>query len=292
MLIGFIGDVHGRVFHALALAATWQAETGRRFDHLVQLGDMAAFPDLEKADAATKRHVALDPADADFSRLLKAKGKRAQRLARVRSELLPPIHFVRGNHEAFDWLDGLSIDRTTQTAATDPFDLFRFVPDGTVLQFSDTKLAFLGGVEGHSDARAIDDGAYRTLLDLGHGAFDLLVTHDPPYGIGVGYRGQTQGSGLVTKLVETVQPAFHVAGHVHHLSGPRRYGQTTSWTLSGLVASSRWYPDLNGFEPGCLAVLDTDTKSLRPIADEWMAHFDTKSFDFDSWFDEFIMEHE
>ena len=48
MIIGFIGDVHGLVYHALALTATWQAKTGKRFDHLIQLGDMAASPDPDR----------------------------------------------------------------------------------------------------------------------------------------------------------------------------------------------------------------------------------------------------
>jgi hypothetical protein len=43
VLIGFVGDVHGRVFHALAALATWRAETGRRFDLVIQVGDLGAF---------------------------------------------------------------------------------------------------------------------------------------------------------------------------------------------------------------------------------------------------------
>ena len=102
----------------------------------------------------------------------------------------------------------------------------------------------------------------------------------------LGHRGDNWGSRLIKRLIEQTQPTFHVAGHVHHLSG-RRTGQTTSWTLPALVAGPRWYPELNGFELGCLAVLDTDTGTLRPITDEWMAGFDTKTFDFDSWLEGF-----
>ena len=48
------------------------------------------------------------------------------------------------------------------------------------------------------------------------------------------------------------------------------------------MASARWYPELDGFEPRRVAVLDTDTGTLRPITYEWMADFDRKSSDFDS----------
>ena len=61
MIIGFIGDVHGKVFHALAVAAMWQAVTDKRFDLLIQLGDLGAYPDPKKFDAAGQRYVTLDP---------------------------------------------------------------------------------------------------------------------------------------------------------------------------------------------------------------------------------------
>ena len=206
----------------------------------------------------------------------------------MRNELLPPTQFVRGNHEDFDFLKELHVDGLIGSAKVDPFDLFRYVPDGTVLRLGGLSVAFLGGIEmKNGDDRAIGEAAYDTLIGLGTGTIDVLVTHDAPYGTSLGYRQDNWGSKLIERLIKETQPTFHVNGHVHHVSGPRRYGQTTSWTLSALVASARWYPELNGFELGCLAVLDTDTGTLRPITDEWMADFDTKSFDFDSWFEGF-----
>ena len=50
MLIGFVGDLHGRVLHAFALIVTWQKRNGRRFDLLVQVGDMGAFPDMSSLE--------------------------------------------------------------------------------------------------------------------------------------------------------------------------------------------------------------------------------------------------
>ena len=40
MTTGFVGDVHVLVLHTIAALATWQAVTGRRFDLVVQVGDM------------------------------------------------------------------------------------------------------------------------------------------------------------------------------------------------------------------------------------------------------------
>jgi len=40
MNIAFLGDLHGRVFHALALLTTWQAKAGKMLDMIIQVGDL------------------------------------------------------------------------------------------------------------------------------------------------------------------------------------------------------------------------------------------------------------
>jgi hypothetical protein len=110
MLLGFLGDVHGHAFHAIASLATWQQETGRQFDLIIQVGDMACEPDLDQVvlDAATDPHLTLDPAEADFARLLNAEGRHADLLRRLRQHFRSPIYFLRGNHEPFAWLRQLA----------------------------------------------------------------------------------------------------------------------------------------------------------------------------------------
>jgi Icc-related predicted phosphoesterase len=247
MLIGFIGDVPGKVFNAIAVAAMWQAIKGERFDLLIQLGDLGAYPDPDRFDEAAKRYLELDSSVQGFKSLLQAEGRRAELLRKMRESFAGPIYFLRGNHEDFEYLNGLEMDKTSEAAPVDPFDLYRFVPDGTVIEFGDTRIAFLGGIETKvPDARSFDGEAYEALDAMGTGAFDILVTHEPPYGIGVGFRGNLQGSKMVTSLIERTQPTFHLSGHLHHLNGPRTYGRTTSLSLSGLDASARWAPhDIN-----------------------------------------------
>jgi len=286
VLIGFIGDVHGQVFHAIAAVATWQARTGQRFDLLIQVGDLGAYPDPARMDAASRQYLAVEPAQADFSRLLRAEGKRAETLRSLRGRVASAVHFIRGNHEDFAWLRQLPVDLATTTAPVDPFDLFRYVPDGTLLERAGFRIAFLGGADDQDAGEgAIDPTAHQSLLGLGPGKIDLLITHDAPYGISVGYYGQTQGSRLITQLIERTQPTFHVAGHLA-LNGPRFYGRTTFLCLDGLVESRRWHPTARGLAPGCLAVLDTAQASLSPVMDPWLSTFDTP-FDFDRWAEAF-----
>lgn len=287
MLVGFVGDAHGRVLHAIAAVATWQARAGRRFDLVIQVGDLGAYPDLatmDPIDPVAYPHLALDPSEADFSRLLRAEGDRAGNLKRVRAQFNCPIYFIRGNHEDYEWLQQLPGDETTGIAPADPHGFFRYVPDGRLLRFGALRIAFLGGAgDGTRGAAAgdVDRDALQSLMALGPGKFDVLVTHDAPYGISVGYRGQTLGSKLITRLVAHTQPAFHVAGHVH-LNGPRAIGRTTFLCLSALRPSVRRHPDAQGLQPGCLAVLDTETARLAPVTDPWLSSFPTP-FDFDAW---------
>ena len=288
MIIGFIGDVLGKVFNAIAVPAMWQAVTGKRFDLLIQLGDLGAYTDPDRLDEAGKRYLELDSSVQGFKSLLQADGRRAELLRKMRDSFASPIYFLRGNHEDFEYINQLQADHTPPSAPVDPFDLYRYVPDGTVMELGDTRIALLGGIETKvPDAQSIDGRAYEALKAMGSGAFDVLVTHDPPHGISVGFRGNLQGSKMVTELIERTQPAFHLSAHLHHLNGPRTYGRTTSLSLSSLDASARWAPHDINYQPGCLTTLDTETSILAPVTDEWLTTSRAKNFDPDTWFENF-----
>src|SRR5262245_34988619 len=207
MLVGFLGDLHNRVFHGLAVLLEWQRRTGRRLDLVVQLGDLGV-PEPDP-DAPYR-----DEADRDIRDLLRAAGRRAASLRRARSLLAGPVRFIRGNHEDRAWLAALPAD-----GRADQFDVFRYAPDGTLLELDGWRLGLLGGVEPvdphDGPETAIDRGAADRVLAVGR--LDVLVTHDGPYGIATSYYGKVQGSTVVTELVERLKPRFHVAGHYHHL---------------------------------------------------------------------------
>ncbi len=286
MLIGLVGDVHGQAFHALVALAILQERLGRRFGLLVQVGDMGAYPEPSRMDEASRRYLEADPSQGDFARLLHAEGELAEQLLRLRGLFSGPLHFIRGNHEDYPWLRSLPIDAASGTAVVDPFDLLRYVPDGTILRLGEFTVAFLGGEEsgGSVEDGEIDPVAYERVIELGPGRVDLLVTHDTPYGLSTGYRGQVQGSRLITELAECLRPTFHLAGHYHHLNGPRSCGYTAFLGLAQLVPSAIRQPEARGLQEGCLAVLDTEKGELQPVTDAWLSEFPTP-FDFQAWSD-------
>lgn len=288
MLIGFVGDLQGRVLHALALIVTWQQRNGRRFDLMVQVGDMGAFPDMPSLERTANRHFALDPSQRDFVRLMCADAGLAASLATLRRYLSGPVHFIRGNHEDFDWLEQLPRDSGSGTAAVDRCGLMRYVPDGTVMTFGGLRIAFLGGIEERDDAADINRSAYEALLALEPGSIDVLVTHQGPYGSSAGFKGDIHGSRMISQLIERIRPSFHVAGHAHVFAGPTRFGDTAYLGLDVIVASPLYHPDVQGFQPGCLGVLDTDHGKLEPVTDDWLADFESP-FDFYDWYERYEM---
>ncbi len=279
MKICLVGDAHGRVYHMLAAVLELQERLGEPLNLVIQVGDLGAFPDPELLDDATKRWAEKDPSELHFSHLLNADGSRAAHLIAARKQLSRPIQFIRGNHEDQDWLASLQPRRGDVSAAVDPFDLVHHVPDGTVLDFDGFRIGYLGGVEyGAEPHTKIEPDAVDLIEEAG--SLDLLVTHDAPYGIGEGYYGHTQGSKVLTELLERTQPRHLVGGHYHRMNGPHRYDDTVYHCVAALFPGRQQVPPLLD---GCLAVLDTEADSFEFVTDGWLRNFG-KDFDFTAHF--------
>ena len=282
MKIAFIGDVHGRVYHALAAVLTLQERLGGQLDFIIQVGDLGAFPDPGRLDEATRRFAERDQSELHFSHLLGAKGALARQLSAARARLSGPIYFIRGNHEDMAWLAGLRRETRAESTPIDPFDLLHHVEDGAVVDFGGFRVAFLGGVEyGAEEGTRIEGEALDKLNAAPPGSVDLLVTHDAPYGVAVGFSGNTQGSQKISDLLKVLQPTYHVAGHYHHMIGPSRYGRTTYIGLASLFPGRRGGAPL---QDGSLALLDTASGELRFVTDGWLRDYG-EGFDFERYFE-------
>jgi Icc-related predicted phosphoesterase len=298
MRIAFVGDVHGCVRHAFGAVVMVQARRGIRLDAVIQVGDLGAYPSVERYDAPTRRFAQDHPAQGDFLQLLDPDEPFA---AGIRAALrnVPPMVFVSGNHEDHEWLAGLheaaagagaseasraSAASAVGTVPIDPLGAFRHVACGSVVEVAGRSVAFLGLIEaeGYMD---LDDDAYARLMDAAPGSADILVTHDGPYGMSKDRRGEVQGSPKLTRLIEHLQPPLHVSGHYHHPNGPRQYGRTTSYALAQLVRprASRWEPEpINPTQcvtPGSIGLLDTETGEFEYVDDAWLADVDGDALD-------------
>jgi len=268
------------VFHTLALITMWQLHNRQKLDMIIQVGDFGAYPEPSE-ELRNDKFVKQDAAELDYSRLLKAEGKLADDIRYLRSRHVSRIHFIRGNHEDFDWLD--SLGQSTEGlpgVSADPFELYHYVPDGTVWEQGDTRIAFLGGIETPELRRkSIDPSAYGKLLRRAPGEVDILITHDAPYGVSTGYHGETQGSALISGLIQTIHPRYLIAGHYHHVIGPTAFGGTTYLGLNVLV-HLRDDAEHRRVRPGSMAVLNTETNDLSVVTDDWLSDID-RQFDFE-----------
>lgn len=274
MKIAFVGDVHGCVLHALGAVVMLARHLAIRLDAVIQVGDLGAFPGPERWDEAGHRFGTNNPAQGDFFHLL-APTPRLVEGVRLALEGIPPILFVSGNHEDHQWLADLHQAHGAAVTPVDPLGAYRHVACGHIIDVAGQRTAFLGKIElpGSMD---LDHDAYTRLLGTEPGTVAILITHDGPYGMS-SWRGTTQGSRKLTRLIEHLQPRLHVSGHYHHQNGPRRYGTTTSYALSQLVEPKVNWRDSTPINPqqqvtpGSIGLLDTRTDDFEYIHDPWLA---------------------
>ena len=122
MIVGCIGDVHGRACHALALLVTWQSMRGRKFDLVVQVGDLGVLPLPETGERPYDRFEAWDPAVYDLYDLVTARGDDASLAQEMRHQLTSPILVVSGNHDAFSDLLSSADAKPDSTVPIDPHE--------------------------------------------------------------------------------------------------------------------------------------------------------------------------
>lgn len=275
MKIGFFGDTHGCVRHALGAAVLLARHRGP-LDALIQVGDLGAFPSAERWDEASRRHGAAAPAQHDFFALLDPSPSLSDGVRRALAEI-PPFTFVSGNHEDHAWLADLHDGALEALVPVDPLGAFRHVPDGTIVEIAGLRTAFLGRIDAPGTPVDYDHDAYRTLLDVEPGTVDLLVTHDGPHAMSTDFHGRLQGSALLSTLIERLQPALHLSGHYHHQNGPRHYGRTVSFAVGLLVPPHASRRDPGQANPrqqvaaGSIALLDTGTGTVDYVHDPWLA---------------------
>lgn len=285
MKIGFIGDIHGRVFHTLAVLTAWQIRNQCKLDLIFQVGDLGAYP-YPNEKLKKNKYVRKDPAQLDFSRFLQATGILAENIQYIRANHLKPIYFIRGNHEDFTYLRTKSNLIENGTVCIDPFDLLYYAKDGSIIEQNNLNIAFLGGIQTtRNGEESIDETAYYNLLKNGK-EIDILITHDAPFGIGRGYYGDIQGSTMISTLMNQVQPKYLIAGHYHHMVGPLKYENTTYLGLNVLVNLRENENDqLRNIEPGSIAVLDTSQNELQFVLDPWITSINGE-FNFNAFVDQ------
>ncbi|GCE10829.1 metallophosphoesterase family protein [Tengunoibacter tsumagoiensis] len=240
MNIAVFADIHGRMLLAFKLCARWQQETGQRIDLILQAGDLGAYPSEDTLDWATFRQAKIDPSELGF---LLDFVEYDDEVAAMLSLTNCPLLFVRGNHEAHDWLDELEEEATDALFSIDVYQRIWCLRTGIPYTFTHQheSITLLG--IGRIGAPASEPDPSKTsyiqayeqqrLADLCAPTIDILLTHDAP----VDFQRSGQGMEEITTLLQQAQPAYHFFGHY---GGPARIrlahnGYTQSCKLADLT---------------------------------------------------------
>ena len=275
------GDVHGHLRLVLALCQQWQLAHGVHLDGVLLCGDLGFFPDLSRADKATRRYIERDPEEAGFA-LYFAMPQPLSLDPLVQRTLLGnpadlgtircPIVFCHGNHEDFAMLEQAT--RGSALAPVDAFGRILYLRSGNVLELGPVRIGALGGGPELSDqdnevvGRWVSSLAAACLVEK---HFDVLLSHAAPRGIG----GESDllGSSLLRQVVELCQPVYHVFGHHRERIAPARVGRTQCVWFNRVQFQRDQHRQHTGPpEPGCMGLLSwvgPDCHELVVLDEPW-----------------------
>lgn len=259
MVVGCIGDMHGRAFHALAALLKWQSMREKPFDLVVQVGDLGVLPNPKSGEIPYDRFSLWDPSVYDIWHLILNKGEIPELMEKVRSHLASPIRVVSGNHDEFAPIREFLGIQPDAPAPIDPHDIFLSVPDGYTVEIDDEVVGFCEG----RDFTVFDEKKSSRM--------DVLVSHEGGFGIGAEKDELAVGSDALLEHLKIWKPRYHVFGHFHHPVGPRVVFETQCMQLSSVVSDPRRNQPV--MEVGSLGALDTETGSFEFLDEPWLTDF-------------------
>lgn len=231
-----LGDLHGRILPAFALAARFSREHGVALDGLLQVGDLGYFPRNGCLDRATLRHARGDALELGASLVYEPSPEADQVLG---DEAAPPgMWFTAGNHEDFELLAELSTGPLAGQSefAVDAYQRVMAIRDGAVATVAGVRVGAVWGIDDQASGARRDTPneaviKARSVNRLSGERFDVLLSHDSPHGAVRPGCGSERLSSLLTQA----RPAFaffgHYAGEGRRVHVP---GETRVYHLSGL----------------------------------------------------------
>jgi hypothetical protein len=233
-----LGDLHGRVLPAFALARAWQREQGEALAGLLQVGDMGYFPLSDRLDKATKRHAQRDLMELGAQLVIRPSPE-ADALF-DQPDVPGPMWFVAGNHEDHELLAdcyGLPGSSADDFPA-DHYGRLRCICNGHAVALPDgLRVGGLWGIDNEAplarrNVTALMRLEPRRARELSCREMDVLLTHESPRDA----MFEDSGSTAITAVIECARPAFAFFGHYH---GDGRldecdFGATQVYHLAGL----------------------------------------------------------
>lgn len=274
MNIAVFADVHGRILLAFVLCARWEKTTGEKIDLILQAGDLGAFPDMASLDKATKRHAEADVTELGFMQHFTTRSAETTSLL---SSTTCNLIFVRGNHEAHEWLDALEQQARGPLFSVDAYQRLYCLKTGVPYTHTvgDEQITILGigriGQRGNTlKPEHIQPHEQKKLQGLGDVPIDVLLTHDMPSGAS----HRSAGMAEITTTLEQYQPRYHFYGHIGGdcTEGIADNGMTRYCKLADL----EWYGASQLVHAGSMAILrwsGPDRHTLTVLDESWLSEY-------------------
>ena len=266
MKILMIGDIHGRVYHLISIVNNILRTND--IDFIVQLGDFGYYLNEDQLDEPTRRFAEDDHSELHSLDYFNQTEEQNKRYKTYLTDLNKPIHFIEGNHECNVILSNLK--KYGEPLPQDALGLFKYIPNRHVIKQDGVKMTFLGGWE-HEGQFTCSDGVIAPSQFHGQ-TTDILFTHDGPYGIQMGFKGQLQGSRILSEILEILEPKFHFHGHYHTTTGPNKINKTRSQGLAVFMHPRRNNSAMD-INPGSIGLLDTDKNEFYYVIDEQLQKY-------------------
>lgn len=287
MNIAVFADVHGRILLCFKLCQRWELETGEHIDYILQAGDLGAYPDIERLDRATIKHIRNDPSELGFAAdFVDYHADIAAELSKTTC----PLIFVRGNHEDHEWLNELE----RASSSSEPifsidayqriFCLKTGIPYSLQSKTSALTVVGIGRIgspvgEKQPKSKYIQPNEQERLYELDNFPLDVLLTHDTARDF------VTKGYGMeeIRLVLDAYEPLYHFHGHTEEPYTKRldTNGRTLSYKLADLHFGSKTKPHL--LEPAAMGILRWENRaehSFEVISDSWLNEYTAKSWRF------------
>ena len=224
----FVGDIHGNLDLMYSRCRDWEKSNQIKLDLIIQVGDFEAirWPGKEFNISGPRKY----RKPGDFPEYFTGN-----------KMALYPTFFIGGNHEDYDFLDQY---KNGQQVAHNIFYLGR----SGMIKIGSSNVAYLSGIYNYdhfeSQHPELNMNGYsktqRTRaiyfnkediekLDLNP---DILITHDIPT-----FEVKRESPNYLDYLVETLNPAHHICGHLHYLRYVRTKNETQIRVLSHIGRS-------------------------------------------------------
>ena len=273
MYIAIVGDLHGHLRLMFAIVGRWQRESGHRVSLILQVGDLGTFTSDAKLDQATRRHAERDPEELGFGEFA------GEHPPVTLLDPRPPLVFIPGNHEDFDYLDlcarsapagesvySVSADR--RICALRSGRVWAFREDGQTISVGGVSGIATRPKRGRPAGMYLRDEDVLVLAARDRRSLDILISHDAPEGLWADV-GRGQGSAALRLIVEEVAPRFAFFGH-YNRNGEWGLGTTRVIGMSDCGYDHRRGRQVDRHGVGILAWPADGDPSFDWIAEPWL----------------------